>query len=724
MKDADFPLVRDLVLAGGGHAHALILRAWGMRPQAGVRLTLVNPGPVAGYTGMLPGVVAGHYRRDEATIDLVRLCRFAGARLVMDRAAGIDRATGRLLLAGGGSVPYDVLSLDVGIAAGPARLDGALAVRPLDTFVSAWEAFAARAPQGAAIAVVGGGVGGVEMAMAAAHRLRDRAPRVTVVEAGRALTGLPARADRLLRQALADRGVTLVEGAAALAVSDGALQLADGRAIPADLVIAAAGAVPQGWLATTGLALHDGHVAVDPFLRASDPAIFAAGDCAHLAHDPRPKAGVFAVRAAPVLLHNLRAALSGRPLRRFHPQADYLKLVSTGGRQAVALRGPLALAAPGLWRWKDRIDRRFMDRLTDLPLPPPPAPPHDGAQGLAEALGDKPLCGGCGAKVGPVTLAAMTAGLAVTRPDVLAGAGDDAAILLTGGARQVIATDHLRALFPDPALMGRIAAIHALGDIWAMGAAPQAALASLILPRASDTLQARMLDEVMTSAGQVMAAAGAAIVGGHTTMGAELTVGFTVTGLADRPVPRRGGQAGDALVLTKAIGTGTVLAAEMAMARLPTGPSGLLLGEAVAATLAAMLQGQGDASAVLAPVAHAMTDVTGFGLAGHLAEMLEGTGLGAQIDTAAIPLLPGALALAGAGVASSIANANRAALVGRAVLPPGAIGALMVDPQTCGGLLAAVPSETAEALVADLRAAGENAAVIGRLTDTPLIRFA
>lgn len=719
MKDAELPLVADLVLAGGGHAHALVLRAWGMRPQAGVRLTLVNPGPVAGYTGMLPGVVAGHYRRDEAMIDLVRLCRFAGARLVLDHATGIDRAGRRLLLAGGGAVPYEALSLDVGVAAGPVRLDGVLAVRPLGAFVAAWEAFAARAPRGASVAVVGGGIGGVEMAMAVAHRLRDRAPRVTVVESARALAGLPARGERLLRRALADRGIALIEGAAALRLEGGRLRLADGREVAAELAIGAAGAVPQGWLAGTGLGLHDGFVAVDPQLRSSDPAIFAAGDCAHLAHAPRPKAGVFAVRAAPVLLHNLRATLAGQPLRRFRPQADYLKLVSTGGRQAVALRGALALAAPGLWRWKDRIDRNFMDRLTDLPAPPLPALPRDAAEGLGDALGDRPLCGGCGAKVGQLTLSGMTAGLKVMRPDVLAGAGDDAAVLLTGGARQVIATDHLRALFPDPALMGRIAAIHALGDIWAMGAEPQAALASLILPRAGEEMQARMLDEIMAGAGAVMAAAGAAIVGGHTTMGAELTVGFTVTGLCDRPVPRRGGQPGDVLVLTKPLGTGTILAAEMSMVRL----RGMLLGEAVAAALQAMLQPAGPAAAVLGPVARAMTDVTGFGLAGHLAEMLDGSSCGAQVDTGAVPLLPGALDLAGAGVASTLANANRAALVGRAVLPQGAAGALMVDPQTCGGLLAAVPAEAAAGCVDRLRAIGLRPAVIGRLTEAPPIRF-
>lgn len=205
-------------------------------------------------------------------------------------------------------------------------------------------------------------------------------------------------------------------------------------------------------------------------------------------------------------------------------------------------------------------------------------------QGLAEALGEKPLCGGCGAKLAPGALTTALAGLPEpARSDVLSGRGDDAAVLRWGDGVQVMTTDHLRAFTADARLMARIAAIHALGDVWAMGAAPQVALAQVVLPRMAAEMAADELAEVMDEAAAVFAMAGADVVGGHSSVGAELTIGFTVTGLAPRAVGKGGALPGDALILTKALGTGTVMAAEMAMARLP----GLtILGEAVALVLA------------------------------------------------------------------------------------------------------------------------------------------
>jgi selenide,water dikinase len=362
----------------------------------------------------------------------------------------------------------------------------------------------------------------------------------------------------------------------------------------------------------------------------------------------------------------------------------------------------LPLPAPAVWRLKDRIDRRFMAMFQTLPAMPAPALPRDRAEGIEAALGDRPLCGGCGAKLGPGLLRGVLAALPGTQ-----GIGDDAAVLAVGGARQVIATDHLRALTLDPWLMGRIAAAHALGDIHAMGARPQAALAQVVLPPLAEALQARTLAEVMAGIAEGLAVAGAVLVGGHSTQGAEMVVGLTVTGLAEGPVrTKAGGRPGDALVLTRPLGSGTILAAEMA---------GAAPGPVAAALLAALAQDQGAAAAVLAPVALAMTDVTGFGLAGHLDEMLRADGLTAELDLGAIPLFPGAEALAAAGWQSTVAPANRAALVGRIDAPAGARAALLVDPQTCGGLLAAVPATEADGLVARLAAAGYMAARIGRL---------
>ncbi|MDE3080569.1 MAG: selenide, water dikinase SelD [Paracoccaceae bacterium] len=711
------PLTRDLVLIGGGHAHALVLLRWGMTPLPGTRLTVIDPNPTAPYTGMLPGLIAGHYRQDELEIDLVKLARHAGARLILGRATGIDREARRITVQGRPPLRYDVASIDIGITSAlpelPGFMDHGVAAKPLGGYAERWQAFLDDLPAPAPVVILGAGLAGVELALATAHRLRQAGvarPEVTLIEqAPEALPGIGAGARRALMSHLAREGVRLITGATVARITRTAVDLADGQSLPSAFTLGAVGARPHDWLAGTGLDLTRGFVTVDATLRSTnDPDIFAVGDCAHLSHAPRPKAGVFAVREAPVLFHNLRARLTGAALRRYRPQRDYLKLVSTGGKGALADKWGLRLDGPLLWRWKNRIDRRFMRMFHDLPQMPAPPLPHPLTLGVAQELaGQKPLCGGCGAKVGAGALAAALAGLpAPARADVLSGPGDDAAVLDLGATRQVLTTDHLRAMVEDPFLMAQIATTHALGDIWAMGAEPQAALLQITLPRASDRLQADMLAEIMAAAGQILRAAGAEVVGGHTSIGAELTIGLTVTGLAPSPVPKGGAQPGDALILTKPLGTGTVLAAEMAR-HAP--------GRAVAATLASMIRPLGPAAAILGPLAHAMTDVTGFGLAGHLLEMLDAAGCAATLDTAAIPLLPGAAGLAAAGEASTLAPANRLAVESRIDLPDTPLGALLIDPQTCGGLLAAVPADQAAALVARLHATGAPAAIIGRI---------
>ena len=720
---APLPLTHDIVLIGGGHAHALVLRMWGMNPLPGARLTVINPGPVAPYTGMLPGAVAGHYTRDEMMIDLVRLARFAGARIILDRAIGLDPKARVIRLASGRMVRFDTASLDIGISSDLPDIPGynahGAAAKPLGAYAARWEAFVAKAPASPRVTIIGAGVGGVELALASAHRLRaaGKSPQVTVLErANQPLQGIAAPTAAHLLQAMQDYGITLRTNITVTEVNATDVALSDGTRLGSDFTLSVAGARPQAWLGDVGVTLYNGFVTVFPTLQSSDPAIFAVGDCAHLAYAPRPKAGVFAVRQAPVLFHNLRAAATGGQMRRFHPQRDYLKLISLGGQSAVADKFGLRSGGAWLWRLKDRIDQKFMAKFADYPAMPRPTLPKIHTREMAEALGDKPLCGGCGAKVGaPALHLALAALPPPSRSDVISGRGDDAAVLRMGAQRQVITTDHLRVFTGDPALMARLTAIHALGDVWAMGAAPQAALAQITLPRLSTPLQADMLAEIMAASATVFRAAGADIVGGHSTVGDELSIGFTVTGLAERTLAKGGAQAGHGIILTKPLGTGVVLAAEMATARLSTP----LLGEAWATCIASMSRPLGPAAAILAPRASAMTDVTGFGLAGHLMEMLADTGLRAELSLAALPLLPGAEALAAAGQASSLAPTNRAALGVQLRAPAGPRTDLLFDPQTCGGLLATIPAAWVRPVLVELEKAGETAALIGHITQGP-----
>jgi selenide,water dikinase len=250
-------------------------------------------------------------------------------------------------------------------------------------------------------------------------------------------------------------------------------------------------------------------------------------------------------------------------------------------------------------------------------------------------------------------------------------------------------------------MMTRIAAVHALGDIWAMGAKPQVALTSLVLPQMSPELQARTLAEITAATREVMEEAGAQLVGGHTTMGAELTIGFTVTGTRDvMPITVAGAQVGDVLVLTRAIGSGVLLAADM---------QGRANGRDVAAMLDVMQQGQ-RAQAEILHGAHAMTDVTGFGLAGHAAAIARASGVDVVLWQDQIPVYAGVRTLSEAGVASTLMPANR-----RNAPVEGLDDPLLFDPQTAGGLLAALPKKAAENAVQALNAAGLTGVIIGEV---------
>ncbi|MEL6126687.1 MAG: selenide, water dikinase SelD, partial [Pseudomonadota bacterium] len=625
------PLTRDLVLIGGGHAHALLLRRWGMRPVPGVRLTVITPEPTAPYTGMLPGYVAGHYARRDLEIDILRLTRFAGGRIILSAATGVDPVAQTVTVPGRPPVRYDRLSINVGITSRvpdvPGLAETAVPAKPLGHFAERWDGFVQKVAEGTLppdIAVIGGGVGGVELALAMSQRLRDHAPRVALVEAAdRILPDATDAGRRRMRAELDRAGVTVICGDRVAEANPTALVLSSDQEVPARFVVGSAGAVPHPWLGEIGLETHEGFITVDPMLRSvSDPAIYASGDCAHMRDTPRAKAGVFAVRQAPVLTANLRADLTGAQRRPFHPQRRYLKLISTGDKTAVADRGGLVVGGPAIWRWKDRIDRRFMDRLGTLPAMTAPPVPATVALDVRSTLGSAPLCGGCGAKVPATDLrAALDATPAVAHPDVLTGPGDDAALLQMGGAVQSLSVDHFRAFCEDPYTLARIAAVHAMGDIWAMGGVPQAALSSIILPRAADPLARSMMRDILDGAMAAFAAEGVALVGGHSSVGAELTVGFTVTGLHETaPVGLDGARPGDAIILTKPIGTGTVLAGDMRL---------IADGEDVAAALTSMTRSNAAAARILAPIATAMTDVTGFGLAGHLSEILTRSGMGA-----------------------------------------------------------------------------------------------
>jgi selenide,water dikinase len=730
------PVLKDVVLVGAGHSHVTVLRMFGMKPIPGVRLTLITREVHTPYSGMLPGLIAGHYGFDDAHIDTGPLARFAEARLYQDEAVDLDLAGRHVICRRRPPVPYDLLSLNIGSTPNTADVPGAsehaIPVKPIDGFLRRFEALQARvlARKGrTAVALVGAGEGGVELLLAVEHRLRQAVARAGFDTGGLSfvlvsgvpdiLPSFPAAFRARFHAILAARGIAVITGAAVTRVEAGRLMLAGYGPLVADEILWTTQAAPARWLAKAGLPLDArGFLRVDPMLRVvGHDNIFAAGDTIAFSGRELPKSGVYAVRAGPALAENIRRTLTGRSLRRFRPQRKALYLVSTGGRHAVGTRNGLVVEGDWVWRWKDWIDRRFMRKFNELPeMTPAPAaalPPLADREALKEISAIAMRCGGCGAKVGATVLSRALASIEpAARADVVVGldAPDDAALVDVGGEQLSLQTvDYFRAIVDDPYTLGKIAANHSLGDVYAMGGEPQTALAIATVPYGLESKVEADLSAMMAGANEVLREAGCALVGGHTSEGAELALGFAVNGLVPATAAlRKGGlEPGDGLILTKPLGTGTLLAADM---------RGKAKARWVMAAIAHMIASNAKAAQILRQHGvHAATDVTGFGLIGHLIEMVRASDVDATLGIDRLPLLEGARETVARGIFSSLQPQNvrlRRAIRELTTVAEHPLYPMLFDPQTSGGLLAAVPLAEAEPCVAALRAAGYAAAEI------------
>ncbi len=730
-------VLKDLVLIGGGHSHVAVLKSFGMRPMPGVRMTIIARDVHTPYSGMLPGYVAGHYTYDEAHIDLRPLCQFAGARLYQEEAVGIDLANKLVRCANRPAVPYDVLSLNIGsrpdIVGVPGAADFATPVKPINRFVDRWHSLVDRVlgqPGPHRIAVVGAGAAGTEIVLAIQFRLRqlldeqgryDEALEMHLVS--KSARVMPAHAPGVSRRfdrILDERGVNVYRGTAATRAAENTLVLSDGKSLELNEILWVTGASAPAWLRESGLDVDEhGFINVyDTLQTTADSHVFAAGDIANVLNFPRPKAGVFAVRQGKPLTNNLRRALVDQPLQAFSPQKTMLALISAGDKYAVAAKAGIVAEGAWLWTWKDWIDRRFMGKYGDLPEMIQKSQPLPQA-GLADPETLKEIsaiamrCGGCGAKVGANVLTRALQDLnPVDRDDVLIGLHepDDAAVVEVPPGKVVVHTvDYFRAFIDDAYVFGQISANHSLSDLFAMGAEAQSALAIATIPYGIESKVEDTVRQLMAGAMKVLEDAGAALVGGHTSEGAELALGFSAHGLIDKDrVLRKGGMMpGDRLILTKALGTGTLFAADMQQKA-----KGRWIQDALKSML---LSNRVAASLVYEHGATACTDITGFGLLGHLVEMIRPSEVDVDIHMDRLPILDGAEETVEMGILSSLQPANirlRRAIRNREDAVQSNRFPLIFDPQTSGGLLASVPAAQADTCVEALHAAGFMAAAV------------
>jgi selenide,water dikinase len=363
----------QLLLIGGGHAHLGVLDLLARRHRTGIDVTLVSAHGTQVYSGMLPGHLAGHYTLEQCSVPLDPLCEAATADFVRARVTKLDLEQRIALTDGGGVLPFDVVSIDIG--PGPEQraipgLQHALPVRPIEHLLGAWRALEQRfagTPLPQTLLVIGGGPAGSELVAAMARRAREAnlqlKPSIVTGRAG-LLPGMPKATRRLMLRRLTALGVRVIE-ADVESVRPNAVMIGGAGEFHADVIVAATGAAAWSWPQESGLKCDSrGFIEVNAHLQSvSHPFVFAAGDCASMVGRPHPKSGVYAVRAGPPLGENLLRTITRRRLVNYRPQRRALYLISAGGQDAVGVWGPLVIDGEWVWRWKDRIDRKFVSRF-------------------------------------------------------------------------------------------------------------------------------------------------------------------------------------------------------------------------------------------------------------------------------------------------------------------------------------------------------------------------
>ncbi|WP_414621077.1 selenide, water dikinase SelD [Calothrix sp. CCY 0018] len=735
------PFLKDLVLIGGGHSHAIVLKMFGMKPLPGIRITLITANSNTPYSGMLPGHIAGFYTHDECHIDLRKLASFAQAQLYIDKVNDIDLENNRVICANRPDVGFDLLSIDIGSTPATISVPGAtkyaIPAKPVGKLLHHWDELLEKIlynPQKAVkIGIVGGGAGGVELALSMQGNLQQYNLNLDIHLFGRDNRLMPDSnplLGNLLRRILIERGIILHLGETVCKVARGEdiekyiVICESGKTVECNYIFWVTQASAPKWLESTGITTDErGFILVNDYLQSlSHPQVFAAGDIATMKNHPRAKAGVFAVRQGKPLFENLRRSLLGKNLKKYVPQKDYLSLIGTGNGSAIATRGSLTLPPSKLlWHWKDYIDRKFMSKFRDLPEM------GHGTLGIGHwAWNNKEtiqnnFCSGCGSKVSGNVLEAVLRRIQVSQTvtegeDIIIGldSPDDAAVVKVPTGKVMVQTiDYFTSLVNDPYIFAQITVNHCLSDIFAMGALPSNALALATIPYGTTSTIEETLFQLLSGAVKQLNQARVSLIGGHTIQGHKLAFGLSCNGLADenKLLLKSGMQESEVLILTKGLGTGILFAGEMRRQ-----VKGSWIDNAIKSML---LSNQAAAECFLQYEATACTDITGFGLVGHLLEMVKASQIGVELKLSEIPILDGAREISAKGIFSSLYPDNLQAssyIRNLEEFESDSSYPLLFDPQTSGGLLAAVSHEQADGCVERLKELGyEEAEIIGKV---------
>ncbi len=729
---------KRLVLVGGGQTHAPVLKKLGMQSAVNFDITLISTNSIVPYSGMLPGYIAGSYTKEECLIDLRHICNFAGAVFVQSNVTGLDLKNKNVLLENRPPIPYDILSLNVGIVP---NLEGIVGkehitpIKPAIAFFQKWISILAKIKKGEygqrfRVGILGAGAGGIETALTTQKRLIGIIPEVEIHIFQRRKEILQSLNDQTREKVLK----ILQEKKIHLHLNEQICKVVpnknyfdcetlQGSDFQLDYIIGAVKAKTLDWIEENDLAKDEnGFVLVNDFLESvSHPNVFAVGDIASMKNHPRPKAGVFAVRQSIPLYNNLIRIAQVRSLEKFRPQSQFLTLLNLGDGRAIASRGNYSLGAyEWIWKWKNKIDTEFMQKFQNLPVKMNKPIMNDSIEEL--------LCRGCGSKVGSEILKEALDRLQnyllslknISSPNNkyakirigLKDREDSAMISISQKVQLIQSVDYFKPIVADLFIAGQIAANHCLNDLYAKGVKAHSAQAIVNLTEDS-TQSSEDLFQILAGACSVFAKEGVELLGGHTNAGKEFGLGFVCNGFQeeDQFFSKQNARHDELLILTKPIGVGLVFAADMRNKVSPL---------CVDAAIQSMLLSNFNAIDILKKFkVRACTDVTGFGLGGHLLEILKVSKLNAKIHLDKIPLLfeLNSILEKNPEIQSSLFPSNWKSFESYFTGDKSHLTyRLLFDPQTSGGLLFTLPPNQAEKCLAELKRVGYNAVVIGSMS--------
>jgi selenide,water dikinase len=697
----EIPITNDLVLIGGGHSHLSVLMKLSKKPLNGNRITLITNEIDTPYSGMIPGYIEGIYSWRDSHIDLYRLCLKLNVRFIHAEVERVSAYEKEIYFKDRPKIKFDVLSINTGIQSNNREIKGAakycLPVKPISKLTNN---FLNKITNFKSIAFIGGGAGSVELALAIKKRFLNinQDIKITIITGKRGLLStFPQKTKLTSLKTLEKFKIDIIEYKRVLEVKPKQIILSDKSMLKIDKAILSTNSMTPKWLAKSDILLtKDNYILVNKSFQTNYKYVFASGDVIDFNNQNLKKAGVFAVRSGKPLAINIRKFILGKKLVEYKFNKNYLALIGTSKRSAIATKYNLTFNSRFFFYLKKYIDQNFIKKFSDFRI---------RKKFTLDALktdvlnifvkhkekitdeNDIMQCKGCAAKV---PLNALKQAL----PKDIVSTSEDA-VSVPGHPELYQTVDMISSIITDPFLLGKIAANHSISDMVSVNSKITSAMMILQLPLSKTEINSRDLEQVLLGANEIFKTIDCPLIGGHTMIGKDKDpiIGFSILGQKQKKIKivknRRKIKTKDLLILTEKIGSGLIFA----------GINNYLIDSYFQIdVIKQMIKGNlnfGKISNQLNILS--MTDITGFGLANHLLNLIkrDNSKTGLTIYPNKIPLFEGVNECLNKDIKSSLFKSNYDIAQKDIIYKrdKSKLDNILYDPQTVGGIAFIIPQE-------------------------------